>query len=55
MVIHMVFGAIKMLDFFFTKGGVSDNLSPKIIMTGESLDYRKHFILLFGQYEQVQE
>jgi hypothetical protein len=42
-------------DFFSTKGGVSDTLSPKKIMSGETLDYKKHLSLQIGQYCQVQE
>ena len=37
------------------KGGVSDTLSPKTIMSGETLDYKKHLSLQIGQYCQVHE
>jgi hypothetical protein len=37
------------------KGGVSDTLSPKTIMSGETLDYKKHLSLQLGQYCQVHE
>jgi hypothetical protein len=37
------------------KGGVSDNISPRTIMSGETLDYKKHLSLQLGQYCQVQE
>jgi hypothetical protein len=53
--IHIVLNAIKMLNFFPTKGGISDTLSPKMIMSGETLDYKKHLSLQVGQYCQVQE
>ena len=46
---------VKMLNFFPPKGGVSDVLSPKTIMSGETLDYKKHLCLQFGQYCQVHE
>jgi hypothetical protein len=43
------------VDFFPTKGGVSDTLSPKTIMSGEMLDYKKHMSLQLEQYCQVHE
>jgi hypothetical protein len=43
------------VDFFSTKGGVSDTLSPKMIMSGETLYYKKHLSLHIGQYCQVRE
>jgi hypothetical protein len=42
-----------MLNFFPTKGGISDILSPKTIMSGETLNYKKHLSLQVGQYCQV--
>jgi hypothetical protein len=38
--IHIVFHGVKLLNFFQTKGGVSDTLSQKTIMSGETLDYK---------------
>ena len=35
---HILFQRVKILNFFPTKGGISDTLSPKIIMSGEILD-----------------
>jgi hypothetical protein len=53
--IHIVLNSVKMLNFFPTKGGISDNISPKTIMSGEVLDYKKHLCLQIGQYCQVHE
>ena len=53
--IHIVLNAVKLLNFFPTKGGVSDTISPKTIMSGETLDYKKHLSLQIGQYCQVHE
>jgi hypothetical protein len=50
-----VLNAVKLLNFFLTKGGVSDTMSPKTIMSGETLDYKKHLSLQIGQYCQVHE
>jgi hypothetical protein len=36
MTIHIVLNVVKLLNFFSTKGGVSDTLSPKTIMSGET-------------------
>jgi hypothetical protein len=51
--IHVVFNSVRMLNLFPTKGGVSDSVSPKTIMSGEVLDYKKHLCLPIGQYCQV--
>jgi hypothetical protein len=52
MTIHIV---VKLLNFFPTKGDVSDTLSPKTIMSVETLDFKKHLSLQIGQYCQVHE
>jgi hypothetical protein len=49
MTIHIVLNVVKLLIFFPTKGGVSDTLIPKTIMSGETLDYKKHLSLQLGQ------
>ena len=53
--IHIVFQTIKLFNFFPTKGGISDNLSPKTIISGEIIDYKKHLSLQIGKYCQVHE
>ena len=53
--IHIVFHVVKLLNFFPMKGGISTTLSPKTIMSGETLDYNKHLSLKIGQYCQVHE
>jgi hypothetical protein len=50
MMIHIVLNVVKLLNFFPTHGGVSDTLSPKTIMSGETLDFKKHLSLQIGQY-----
>ena len=47
--IHIVFQTVKLLNLFPTKGIISDTLSPKIIMSGDILDYKKHLSLQIGQ------
>jgi hypothetical protein len=55
MTIHIVLNVVKLLIFFSTKGGLSETMSPKTIMSGETLDYKKHLSLQIGQYCQVHE
>jgi hypothetical protein len=40
--IHIVLNVVNMLNFFPMKGGISDILSPKTIVSGETLNYKKH-------------
>jgi hypothetical protein len=54
MMIHIVLNVFKLL-IFSDQGGVSDTLSPMTIMSGETLDYKKHPSLHIGQYLQVHE
>jgi hypothetical protein len=49
---HMVFFVTKLLNFFPVKGGISDQYSPKAIMSGEIINYRQ-YCLPFGSYCQV--
>jgi hypothetical protein len=53
--IHIVLNSVRMLNFFPTRGGISDHISPKTIMSSEVLDYNKHLRLQIGQYCQVHE
>jgi hypothetical protein len=55
MMIHIVLNVINLLIFFQLKGGLYDILSPKTIMSGETLYYRKHLSLQIGQYCQVHQ
>jgi hypothetical protein len=55
MTIHIVLNVVKLLNFFPTKGGVSGTLSPKTIMSGETLYFKKHLSLQIGQYCQVHD
>ena len=36
---HMVFYAVKLLNYFPVKGGVSERYGPKAVMSGEVLDF----------------
>jgi hypothetical protein len=50
----MVFYAVKLLNYFLAKGGVSEIYGPKTIMSGEIINFKK-FSLPFGTYCQVHE
>jgi hypothetical protein len=50
----MVFCAVKLLNYFLVKGGVSEIYGPKAIMSGKVLDLKKKS-LPFGSYCQVHE
>jgi hypothetical protein len=45
--VHIVLNAVNILNFSPTKGGVSETMSPKTVMSGETLDYKKHLIMSF--------
>jgi hypothetical protein len=45
---YMVLHAVRMLNFFPQKTGVSETLSPKTIISGERLDWKRHLALPFG-------
>ncbi len=53
--ISIVLYCVKLLNLFPAKGGISDALSPKTIMTGETLSFKKHLQLQIGTYCQVHE
>jgi hypothetical protein len=55
MTIHIVLNVVKLLNCFPTKGGVSDTLSHNTIVSGETLDFKKHISLQIGHYWQVHE
>jgi hypothetical protein len=38
---HMVFYAVKLLNYFPVKGGISETYGPKAIMSGEALNFKK--------------
>jgi hypothetical protein len=55
LIIYIVFTSVKLLNFFPPKGGISETLSPKTIMSGKTLDFKKHLCLQVGAYCQVHE
>jgi len=55
LMIHTVIKSVKLLNYFPPKGGILDSISPMTIMSGETLDYKKHLSLQIGEYCQVHE
>ena len=55
MTIHTILNIVKMLNLFLTKQAISLELRPLSIITGESLEYNKHFIIHPRQYCQVHD
>ena len=55
MTIRCVLNVCKLLNFFPSKGGISDVYSSRTILTGQHLDYDNHFCLQFVKYYQVHE
>jgi hypothetical protein len=49
----MVLNVVKLLTYFPTKAGFSNHWSPRMIMAGKPLNYKKDLALEFGAYCQV--
>ena len=54
-VIELVFGQVFWLNAFANKYGISKSLSPRIIMTGYTIDFKKNVRIVPGQYGQTHE
>ena len=55
LVIEMAKTAIFWLNAFPVAGGASGNLSPRTILTGQKVDYKRHCRFQFGEYTQTHE
>jgi hypothetical protein len=55
MIIEMVFLSVFWVNAFPHKLGISQQLSPRTIVTGLHIDYLKHCRIQFGQYVQTHE
>ena len=55
LVIKMAKTAIFWLNAFPIAGGASGNLSPRTILTGQKVDYKRHRRFQFGEYTQTHE
>jgi hypothetical protein len=55
MVIRLISNAVFWLNAFPRPNGVANTLSPRHLLTGKHLDYRKHVQLEFSSYVQMHE
>jgi Reverse transcriptase (RNA-dependent DNA polymerase) len=55
MLIEMVQARVFWLNNFPPSQGTNQNMSPRYIMTGFNIDYKRHCCLEFGTYAQVHE
>ena len=53
LIVERVYSAVFWLNFFPQKNGVQATLSPRAIITGSHIDYKRHCRLQFGSYVQV--
>ena len=53
MIKELVIGSTEKFNFFVAKNGVSDQFSPETIVTGRTLNYKKHCLYEFGEYVQA--
>ena len=55
MVVQIVYSCNFWLNVFPLSDGVSQNLSPRELLTGQVIDYYKHCQIEYGTYAQVHE
>ena len=55
LVIEMAKTAVFWLNAFPAAGGASQDLSPRTILTGQQVDYKRHCRYQFGEYTQTHE
>lgn len=53
MIVEMLYNSVMWLNIFPPKGGVLNDVSPRMLLTGNKLDYNLHCQIPFGQYVQV--
>ena len=55
MIIHLVFTATRLINYFIPKGGISTTHSPHVLLSGIPLEYKRDLALPFGAYCQVHQ
>ena len=48
--INILLNNVKLLGYFPTNAGILKIISPRAIMTGENLNYKRHLEIYFGKY-----
>ena len=51
--INILLNNVKLLGYFHTTSVILTTVSPRAIMTGETLNYKSHTAIPFGQYNQM--
>ena len=55
LIIEMIYAANYWLNMFPRKGGISQTMSPRTLLTGLTMNYHRHCRLEFGEYVQTHE
>ena len=55
LIIEMLYAANYWLNMFLRKGGISQTMSPRTLLTGLTMNYNRHCRLEFGEYVQTHE
>ena len=53
--INIVLNNVKLLGYFAKTAGISTTISSISIMTGETMNYKRHLEIPIGEYFQIQE
>ena len=53
--INIVLNNVDILGYLPTTAGILITISPRATMTGDTLNYRRHLEIIFGQYFQIHE
>ena len=52
---NIVLNNVNILGYFPTTSEILTNISPRAIMTGDNMNYKRHLSMPFGQYCQIYE
>ena len=55
MIRHLVMDVTMKMNLFPVKGGISEYYSPRVLMGGGNLEYKKHLSIPFRAYVQVNQ
>jgi hypothetical protein len=55
MIQDLIGGCVFWLNVFPNELGISDTMSPRTILSGKTIDYKRHCRIMFGAYAQVHE
>jgi len=55
MTAEMAYSAVFWLNSFPNQSGISKSISPRRMVTGQDISYKRHCTLAFGSYAQVHE